>query len=232
MNVLSVDTSTNVLHLALRSDNGFEERMLSLPMQHSERLLMEIKELAKRQSLTLKDLDLLVCTRGPGAFTSLRIGMSCLKGISVALDKPMVSVPTLKALSLASGASEDAILTVIDARKKRFYLGLYDREGNALMEDIDGNAENLVDRLSNFSSIYITGPDAKLFSTKLKPLLVDNQKLIVDNIDIRPLGLVLIDMGIKQYENKGADDIGQGPVYIRRSDAEEALLEKLKGEEK
>ncbi|MCR5732086.1 MAG: tRNA (adenosine(37)-N6)-threonylcarbamoyltransferase complex dimerization subunit type 1 TsaB [Sphaerochaetaceae bacterium] len=232
MNVLSVDTSTNTLHLALKSSNGFEERVLSLPMQHSERLLMEIKELVSRQGLKLDDLDLLVCTRGPGAFTSLRIGMSCLKGISVALDKPMVSVPTLKALALSSGASDQAILTVIDARKKRFYLGLYDSDGNALMDDIDGNAENLVDKLSAYSTIYATGPDAKVFAEKLILLLKEDQKLIVDRNEVRPLGLVLIEMGIKQFEEVGADDIGQGPSYIRRSDAEEALLERLKGEEK
>ncbi len=230
MNVLSVDTSTNTLHLGLRSEKGFEERMLELPMQHSEKLLSEIREMCSRQDLKLPDLDLLVCTRGPGAFTSLRIGMSCLKGIAGATGKPLVSVPTLKALARASGANDGAILTVIDARKKRYYLGLYDTDGNALMDDIDGNAENLVDALSKYTSIHVTGPDSKVFAEKLRPLLREDQKLTVDRIQTRPLGLLLVDMGMEQFNSVGADDIGQGPVYIRRSDAEEALLERLKGE--
>ncbi len=232
MNVLSVDTSTNTLHLGLRSEGAFEERMLSLPMQHSERLLFEIREMLSRQGLSFSDLDLMVCTRGPGAFTSLRIGMSCLKGIATATGRPIVSVPTLKALSLASGANDGVVLSVIDARKKRYYLGLYDTEGNALMDDMDGNAENIVDSLTAYDSIHLTGPDAAAFEKKLRPLLGKDQKLTVDRIASRPLGLLLVEMGIEQYEKNGADDIGQGPVYIRRSDAEEALLERLKGEEK
>ncbi len=228
MNVLSVDTSTNTLHLGLRSERGFEERMLELPMQHSQRLLAEIKELCARQEISLPELDLLVCTRGPGAFTSLRIGMACLKGIATATGKPLVSVPTLKALALSSGANRGAILSCIDARKKRYYLGLYDCEGNALMDDIDGNAENLVEVLSGYDLIHLTGPDAAAFANKLRPLLKERQELTVDRIGTRPLGLLLVDMGIEQFREHGADDIGQGPVYIRRSDAEEALLERLK----
>ena len=50
-------------------------------------------------------------------------------------------------------------------------------------------------------------------------------------INARPLGGVLIKLGLDQYNSIGEDDIGQGPVYIRRSDAEEALLKKLEGEE-
>ena len=56
MNVLSVDTSTNTLHLGLRSERGFEERMLELPMQHSQRLLAEIKELYDAADLIAEKL--------------------------------------------------------------------------------------------------------------------------------------------------------------------------------
>ena len=230
MNVLSVDTSTSVLHIALVTDKGSEERMLKGFLQPSEMLLSEIKELLKRQELTFNDLDLLVCTRGPGSFTSLRIGFSTLKGISLATGKPLVSVPTLRTIALAAGHS-GLTLTVIDAKKKRYYLGLYSENGDSVTEDIDGNAIDLVDILKDKRELFITGPDATTFAEKLAPL-VPNCTITVDSTPIRPLGLMMIREGIKQYETVGADDIGQGPVYIRRSDAEEALLKRLEEEKK
>lgn len=224
-NILAIDTSTSTLHIALQSARGLEERMLTGFAQPSEMLLHEIKELLGRQGLEMKDLELMVCTRGPGSFTSLRIAMSTMKGISLATGCPVVSVPTLKCIAIAAGGS-GARLAVIDAKKKRYYLGLYNEEGKALTEDIDGNAEDLAEALNGISRLYVTGPDAAAFTEKLR--IACKCELITDREPVRPLGSVMIREGIRQFESEGADDIGQGPVYIRRSDAEEALLQRLK----
>ena len=131
---------------------------------------------------------------------------------------------------MAGCFSLEGIATVValDAKKRRYYLGLY-RDGERLCEDIDGNAPELVDRLRGEEMIAITGPDAPAFAQKLKAELPD-ARLIVDSEGPRPLGRMLLTLGKRQYEREGADDIGQGPVYIRRSDAEEALLERQKKE--
>lgn len=225
MNILAIDTSTSTLHIALQSSKGCEERMLTGFAQPSEMLLSEIKDLLRRQGLEMKELELMVCTRGPGSFTSLRIAMSTMKGISLATGCPVVSVPTLRCIALAAGGSGPR-LAVIDAKKKRYYLGLYTEDGKAMIEDIDGNAEDLTEALRNLSKLYVTGPDASAFTEKLRA--VCNCKLVTDTQPVRPLGSVMIREGLRQYEAEGADDIGQGPVYIRRSDAEEALLQRLK----
>ena len=83
MNVLSCDTSTSTLQLALESAKGLEEVMLT-DFQHSEGLLGGIDRILTSHGLGTEDLDLLVCTRGPGSFTSLRIAMATLKGIALA----------------------------------------------------------------------------------------------------------------------------------------------------
>lgn len=224
MNVLALDTATNVLHLALQTDNSFEERVIINQDKHSDGLLAEIDNILKRNKISVKDLDLLVCTRGPGAFTSLRIGMSVLKGLSSGADIPLVSVPTLETLAKAIFAPKALIVPVIDARKDRYYLGFY-QGGAKLADDMDGNAENIVDFVKDYPFIVLTGPDCEKFKYDLEPLL-DGQTLLVDDNPTRSHGKALLELGKKYYKEVGEDDIGQGPMYIRRSDAEEALIKR------
>lgn len=222
-NILSCDTSTGTLHLALRSGGRMYERMLE-SFSHSEGLLSQILSILEEAGIGIGDLGLLVCTRGPGSFTSLRIGMATLKGFSLARNIPLVSVPTLEAIAAACPCPGCAALAVIDAKKRRYYLGLY-RDGQRLMDDVDGNAGDIADRIAEERNIIVTGPDAPAFYEKLKES-ADMSTIRLDETPLRPLGAVLIRLGEKRYAENGADDIGQGPVYIRRSDAEEALLAK------
>lgn len=228
MNVLAVDTSTNVLHIALLFGECLDVRMESSGGHHSEELLSRIEAILKDHSVDYSDLDLLVATRGPGSFTSLRIGFATLKGISLSRDIPLVSVPTLSLIAEACPVFEGRTVSVMDAKKKRYYLGAY-KNGKVLCE-LDGNAEDLLPYLEGEKTITLTGMDANAFSSKLSALLDPSVKLNVDPQCYRPLGGVLVQMGIDQLQQKGADDIGQGPIYIRRSDAEEALLKKLSEE--
>ena len=161
MNILALDTSTSTLHLALRTDSA-EECIMKENFQHSEGLLNEIVTLLERHGLEIKDLGLLVCTRGPGSFTSLRIGMATLKGFSEALGIPLVSVPTLQAIATCHSQKDIITLAVIDAKKKRYYLGLY-RNGEAVCSDVDGNIDAILPYLEKEDQIIITGPDALAF---------------------------------------------------------------------
>ena len=74
MNILVADTSTEVLSIALFTENTYEERLVDGNFSHSENLLPEIEELLKRAGIGMKDLELLIVSKGPGSFTGLRIG--------------------------------------------------------------------------------------------------------------------------------------------------------------
>lgn len=228
MNILSLDTSTTTLHLALRGNGFYEERLISSTSKHSDNMLSIIKDLLKSHNLEIKDLNLLLCTRGPGAFTSLRVGFATMKGFSLALGIPLISIPTLDVLANNVRFFPHKVITVIDAKKKRYYLGIY-RQGKPVIKSLDGNAEDLLPYLSENDKVLVTGPDAKVFSEKLKSLS-PKLEVMTDNIEERNNCNSLIELGLVAYENGLLDDIGQGPVYIRKSDAEEALLSK--GEKK
>lgn len=224
MNTLALDTSTDILSIALETETSYEERLIRSPRNHLESLLPEIEELSARASVKLSDLSLLVCTKGPGSFTGLRIGMATLKGLSAATGVPVVSIPTLDAISATVGIYKGPVLSVIDAKKKRYYLSLTEN-GKEILPASDISLEDALPLLEETEGrILITGPDAAVFAAKLPGTL----DFMVDPLAPRNLSRALIALGKQRLEEAGPDDIGEGPMYIRRSDAEEALEKKRK----
>lgn len=230
MNILAADTSTTTLYLCLLTDTAKTSLSISGGLQHSENLVPNILKLTESHNLKLTDLDLLVCTKGPGSFTGLRIAMSALKGISLASDIPLVSIETNKVLTDPVSYFDGTIMSVIDARKKRFYISLF-KNKERITKDLDINEKEIIELLTNEDIVLITGQD----STKLYNKLIDaeineklpNLKLYIDNAK-HDLAYHLAILGKEEYEKNGAAPLGFGPSYIRKSDAEIALDEKRK----
>ena len=231
MNILATDTSSQALSVALRTDSYFESRTSEgRSLQHSEKLMPTVLELCKNAGLETKDIDLFACTRGPGSFTGLRIGMAAFKGMAYAAGKPLVSVSTMEVLASCVHCFDGAIVTVLDAKKQRWYLGAFEKKNTGtarrLMPDTDGTEADLREVLEPYSRILITGPDARSFAPRLAALLGESKQIIVDSTNGEARASALISCALDRYEKDGPDDIGQGPVYLRKSDAEIALEEK------
>jgi len=230
MNILAVDTAGSMLTVAVRTDTYFEEANLRPQgMRHSETIMPAIFDICRSCNTEIADIDLFVCTRGPGSFTGLRIGMATVKGLAFGLEKPVVSVSTLEYHAKSISHFDGCVIPAIDARKDKYYLGVFEcREGECrrLMSDIDGTVDDLERYVDLYSSVLVAGPDREVFAGILK------DKYPLKNITTEceytvPKGVALIDLGLERYGTLGADDIGQGPVYLRKSDAEIALEEKL-----
>lgn len=236
MNILAADTSSQALSVALKTDSFFEERTsMGRSLQHSERLVPTVLELCKDAGITTQEVELLACTRGPGSFTGLRIGMAALKGMAYGLEKPLVSVSTMEVLANCVPCFDGAVVTVMDAKKQRWYLAVFEKKTSApatrIMADTDGTEADLMKVLEPYDRILVTGPDAELFAPVLQNIYGTKKTVISDAVSARATSLSLIDCAVRKYEKDGADDIGQGPVYLRKSDAEIALEEKLKSKD-
>ena len=229
MNILSLDTSTDVLSIALKTENSYEERLINGNFSHSENLLGEIISLLKRAGLELKDLDLLIATKGPGSFTGLRVGIASLKGIRAACGAKLVTIETLMAMAYGiKGLSPYPILACIDAKKKRFYYSLFSSDGDVILPVMDADPSEVISIAKEYEKIIITGKDAQLFLSKLESEEL-RDKFIIDEGSPRNIASALIKLGLMKFEEEGEDDIGDGPLYVRRSDAEEALIRKMEG---
>jgi len=230
MNILAVDTSTSAMNIAVVTDKEKTSYHHTGKIEHSENLMPLIIELSKKAGLSLKDYDLLVCPKGPGSFTGLRIAMSCLKGISVATDTPFVLVDTNLVFAAQTTYFDGIVVPVIDAKKKRFYTSLF-KNGNRLTKDLDTTEDEIIELLKNEKRVLFTGPDAAVFYEKLLAKdfkkKLPNLQAFVDTAKC-DFALQLCEKGLEEFNAIGASEMGIGPNYIRKSDAEVSLENKIK----
>ncbi|HON24218.1 MAG TPA: tRNA (adenosine(37)-N6)-threonylcarbamoyltransferase complex dimerization subunit type 1 TsaB, partial [Syntrophales bacterium] len=138
MNILALDTSGTSAGIALvRDEVTLGEVFLALERHHSEILLPAVDQLLRVTGVRMKDLDLFACTVGPGSFTGVRIGVSTVKGLALACDRPVAGVSTLEALAENAAGSPLPICPMLDAKRGQVYRGLY-------RSDAGGSLLNLV----------------------------------------------------------------------------------------
>lgn len=126
MLVLAIDTATKIGSVALYDDKTgvIGEINLYVKVNHSNVIMDAVDSLFKLSGLTIKDVDRIAVTIGPGSFTGIRIGTAIAKGLAYSLKKPIVGVNELDVLAHMGENREDIIVPLIDARKERVYLSL------------------------------------------------------------------------------------------------------------
>ena len=100
MKILAIDSSGLVASVAVvEDDNLLAEYTINYKKTHSQTLLPMIDTVAQMIELDLKTIDAIAVSAGPGSFTGLRIGSATAKGLALALEKEIISVPTVDALA-------------------------------------------------------------------------------------------------------------------------------------
>lgn len=140
MNLLAVETSTELCSVALLRDGElFVEEALA-ENRHSELLVPMIRKVFERSHLDAKRMDAFAFGQGPGSFTGIRIACGIVQGLAFASGRPVVPVPSL--LALAEQSNESRVIAALDARMNEAYLAAYARNGDDWDEVI---APRLVD---------------------------------------------------------------------------------------
>ncbi|OLD78510.1 MAG: tRNA (adenosine(37)-N6)-threonylcarbamoyltransferase complex dimerization subunit type 1 TsaB [Ignavibacteria bacterium 13_1_40CM_2_61_4] len=140
MTILAIETATEVCGAALvRKGAVIGEASINAPHIHSEKLIGLVDESLGRAAVDLGNIDGIAVSIGPGSFTGLRIGLSVAKGLAFASGKPVVPVPTLKALASHAGreslaGSPSLVLAMIDAGRGDLYLAAYRDTRGTLQE--------------------------------------------------------------------------------------------------
>src|SRR5256886_13281038 len=136
MRVLAVETSTLAGGAALvDGDRVLGHYLLDVSVTHSERLMVAVDRLLGDASLTPRDLDGLAVTVAPASFTGLRVGISAVKGLALALGIPIAAVPTLDAMAASLPFAALPVCPVLDARKGEVYASLYRWDGVAMRRE-------------------------------------------------------------------------------------------------
>jgi len=229
MNHLSIDAATEILSVALRVESGGRTARLiavrDVGLRHTQRLMPLVDGLLREAGIVATDLDLVSCTRGPGSFTGLRIGMSTAKGLAAGIagakelsNPPLVSVPTLDVMASRLPPSEELVIPVIDGKKGRFYGAVY-RRGKRLTPDLDATPNEILEaahgEAARMTAIVVTGPHAEAFVSQLP-----NSRAVVDPACRSGWADALLACAVDAFERDGYDPVDLGPEYVRRSDAE------------
>ena len=123
----SVSLSKEGKTIVLKEDNDKS-------YSHAERLHVYIDEVLKEANINSNKLDAISVSKGPGSYTGLRIGVSAAKGLCFALDKPLISIPTLDALAHQVKMDNGIIVSMLDARRMEVYSAIYDSNYNEIRE--------------------------------------------------------------------------------------------------
>ncbi|WP_308578135.1 tRNA (adenosine(37)-N6)-threonylcarbamoyltransferase complex dimerization subunit type 1 TsaB [uncultured Parvimonas sp.] len=116
MKILAIDTSTTHSSCAVMEDDFVVgDFSISQSMSHNEILLVMVDEMLKKLNMDIEEIDLFVAVTGPGSFTGIRIGVTTIKALAMSLNKPIVAVNTLEALSFGVFSDKKKI-PLIDAR--------------------------------------------------------------------------------------------------------------------
>ena len=222
MNILAFDTSSDVLDIAIQNDEEFFQYNTKKGLKHSELLLPSIENLLTESSLKITDLDCIVCARGPGSFTGLRIGIATAKGLSEGSGIPLISIPTLDAYGDKYSFCDKIIIPVIDAKKKRFFTCFY-KNGVKESDYLDLSCEDIINLFDPNNQYLITGPASDLFKERIGSV---NSNITFDNTQNNGCALSLISLGKVLNNNKEYDSDSEGPIYIRKSEAEISLEQK------
>jgi len=227
MNTLAIDSSSDILSIALETETKTLHEEIDKVYGHSEHLMECTDNLCKSAGISPSDLGMVACMKGPGSFTGLRIGFSTAKGIALALGIPLIACPTLDCLAYPFSAHPGLVLPVLDAKKNCFFAAFY-RGGRLLTDYLDESPLELIkimskNMVSDEEQVLLTGSGAKLFLSRFEDSYGEDfnlQRIIkLDNNFACGRAIELLKM-IKNVKLYMKDDINGAPVYLRKSDAE------------
>lgn len=131
MKILGIESASLVASVAVVTDGLVTaEYTVDFKKTHSQTLLPMIDEVTRMLELDLHEVDAIAVSGGPGSYTGLRIGSATAKGLGLALEKPLVHVPTMDAMAYNLYGTSALICPIMDARRGQVYTGLYHYEEN------------------------------------------------------------------------------------------------------
>lgn len=134
MKLLAFETATEACSVALYVDGQVLERFEVAPRRHAELSLPWAEQLLAEAGVARSQLDAIALSRGPGAFTGVRLAIAIAQGIALALDRPLLPVSTLQTLALRAPADAPRVLACIDARMGELYAARYLRDADGELQ--------------------------------------------------------------------------------------------------
>jgi tRNA threonylcarbamoyladenosine biosynthesis protein TsaB len=210
--ILNIETATKNCSVALAKEGKtiLCKEIAEEGYSHAERLHVFIEEIIAEAGITVNDLAAIAVSQGPGSYTGLRIGVSAAKGLSYALDIPLIAVDTLKTLASQVNISNGFIIPMIDARRMEVYSAIF-------TPDLDNKRAILAEIVTedSFSDIgeplYFVGD----CSEKCKVVLTKENFIFLDEIKY-PSAKDMSLLSFEKYKTGDTIDVAYfEPYYLK-----------------
>ncbi len=236
MKILALDSSGLVASVAIAEDDVLlAEYTVDYKKTHSQTLLPMLSEAAHMIELDLNTVDAIAVAGGPGSFTGLRIGSATAKGLGLALDKPLVHVPTVDALAFNLYGCSDYICPMMDARRSQVYTGIYRFEGGdfrVIAQQRPVAVAEIAEELNALGGpVVFLGDGVPVYRGELEKLMKVSYHFAPAHVNRqRASAVAALAM---QYVREGRIETAaeHAPDYLRPSQAERERAERLKKEQ-
>ena len=200
---LFLNTSSSRFSVAIAKDNKvFDSLYVDYDKDLSKDALYEVKKILEKNALNPTDVDEVICVRGPGSFTGLRIGVTIAKTFAYFLEKELYSVSTLEVM--ASSVTGDVIVPIIDARRGFCYSAIYDKNYNVLMDECYIKITDLLEKVKSYTGNIV---------------FVSLDKFDFETVEFVPDMDKFFTLDFKRKE----DSMTFVPNYLKKTEAEEKL---------
>lgn len=235
MLLLAIESSGLVASIGLMEDDKLiGEYTTNFKKTHSQTLLPMMDQVVKMTGVSLDDVDAIVISGGPGSFTGLRIGAATAKGLGLALNKPLVNVPTVDALAFNLYGTEQVICPIMDARRNQVYTGLYTFEGDDFKVICPQKAvgiDEIVEQINTMGRpVIFLGDGVPVQKEFIKNHITVPCNFVPAHLNAQRAG-ALAALGKRYYEEGRLETADEHvPEYLRLSQAERELMERKKRE--
>lgn len=231
MKILALDSSGLVASVAVVKDDVLlGEYSINYKKTHSQTLLPMLEALKEMTELDLASIDAIALAAGPGSFTGLRIGSATAKGLGLALEKPLIAIPTLEGLAYNLYGTDKLVCPIMDARRGQVYTGIYEFEGETLHTLVDQCAVDIteiIEKLNDLGKeVIFLGDGVPVFKERLQELMKVPYALAPSHRNRQSAASVAALAEIYYQEGKLQTATEHEPEYLRMSQAERERMEK------
>lgn len=222
LNLLCIETSTEICSVAIVTENGvLSAKENTDGNAHASQLTVLIEAACADANISLKQLDAIAVSKGPGSYTGLRVGVSTAKGLCYALDKPLLAVSTLEALTWNArdvlqqqqiALTQNVLLApMLDARRMEVYTALYNSEVETF-SPIEAKiiTEQSFAEVGQLHSILLFGNGAE----KCLHILSTPRFIFLPNIHCSAKYMMV--PALRLFQNKQFEDVAYfEPLYLK-----------------
>lgn len=210
--ILNIETATKNCSVSIAA-NGKTlvcKEIAELGYSHAEKLHLFIQDVIQEGSISFSQLSAIAVSQGPGSYTGLRIGVSAAKGLSYALQIPLISVDTLLALAYRVSENDGLIVPMIDARRMEVYSAIFDSNKQKIREvQAEIISEESFAAISD--KIYFIGDS----NEKVKSVLTKSNFVFLDAIQY-PSAKEMSRISYQKYLEKDFEDVAYfEPYYLK-----------------